>query len=67
MSLVVPLFNVIQNSFVRFYCENCHISMHFKKLTKIGKILCEVKVALSCLTLRDPMEYTQSMEFFRPE
>ena len=38
-----------------------------KKLNKIGKILCEVKVALSYLTLRDPMEYKQSMEFFRPE
>ena len=54
-------------NFVRLYCENCHISLHFKKLTKIGKILCEVKVTQSCLTLHNPMDYTQSMEFLRSE
>ena len=27
----------------------------------------KVKVAQSCLTLCDPMDYTQSMEFSRPE
>ena len=29
------VFNFIQNNFVRFYCDSCHINMHWKKLTKL--------------------------------
>ena len=34
---------------------------------KIEYIEMKVKVSWSCLTLRDPMDYMQSMEFSRPE
>ena len=31
------------------------------------KVTMKVRVAQSCPTLCDPMDYIQSMEFFRPE
>ena len=60
MALVVPVFNVIQNSFVRWYCENCHISMHFKNLPKLvrfcvkWKLLSHVWLFVTPWTIHSP-------------
>ena len=43
--------------------KSCLSQMHFYQTHRVS----EVKVAQSCLTLCDPMDYTQSMEFSRPE
>ena len=32
--------NLIQDNFVRLYCNSCHISVHLKKSIKIGEFLC---------------------------
>ena len=37
------------------------------QLTQIYLFHVKVKVTQSCATLCDPMDYIQSMEFFRPE
>ena len=34
------VFNFIQNSFDRLYCDSYYITVHFKKLTKIGDFSC---------------------------
>ena len=37
--VLLSFLNFTWNNFVRLYCDSCHISMHLKKLIKIGEFL----------------------------
>ena len=52
------MFNFIQNNVVRFYCDSCHIRMHFLKIIKIGEFLC------SHFDVEDGRKYTTFLAYY---
>ena len=42
----------LHSNFVRLYCDSCHISVHLKKLIKVGEFLC------SYFNIEDGDKYT---------